>query len=131
MTRPRPEPAARAAGGLLLAIGLLGLVPAVTSGWSRIAFAGRGSEAKLVGVFQVSVLLDLVHVALGAAGLLLAGTAELAHRYLVGAGVLLIALWLLGVAKIGGWVPLDLADDWLHLALGVGMLGLARVTADA
>ena len=119
---------ARAAGGLLLAIGLLGLVPAVTSGWSRLAFAGRGSEAKLAGVFQVSVLLDLVHVALGAASLLLAGTAELAHR-IVGAGVVLIALWLLGVAKVGGWVPVDLADDWLHLGLGVGMLGLARVTA--
>ena len=129
MSRLRPEPAARAAGGILLAIGLLGLVPAVTSGWSKLAFAGRGSDARLAGVFQVSVLLDLVHVLLGAAGLVLAGTAELAHRYLVGAGIVLLALWALGVAKTGGWVPLDLADNWLHLGLGAALLALARVTA--
>jgi hypothetical protein len=126
-----PQPAARAAGALLLAIGVLGLVPVVTSGWSRLAFAGHGSDAKLVGVFRVSVLLDLIHVALGAAGLLLAGTAEVARAYLLGAGIALIGLWALGVAKVGGWVPLSLADNWLHLGLGVALLGLARFTAEA
>jgi uncharacterized protein DUF4383 len=126
-----PEPVARAAGGLLVAIGVLGLVPVVTSGWSKLAFAGRSSEARLFGLFQVSVLLDLVHVALGGAGLVLGGTAELAHRYLVGAGIVLIALWVLGVAKAGGWVPLGLADNWLHLGLGAGLLALARLTAPA
>ena len=131
MRRIRPQPAARTAGALLLAIGILGLVPAVTSGWSRLAFAGHGSDAKLVGVFRVSVLLDLFHVALGAAGLLLAGTAELARAYLLGAGIALIGLWALGVAKVGGWVPLSLADNWLHLGLGVALLGLARFTAEA
>jgi hypothetical protein len=72
-----------------------------------------------------------VHVALGAAGLLLAGTAELAHRYLVGAGIVLIGLWVLGVAKAGGWVPLGLSDNWLHLGLGAALLALARATAPA
>jgi len=126
-----PQPAARAAGALLLAIGVLGFVPAVTSHWSRLAFAGHGSDAKLAGVFRVSVLLDLVHVALGAAGLLLAGTAGLARAYLLGAGIVLLGLWVLGVAKVGGWVPLSLADNWLHLGLGVALLGLARFTAEA
>jgi hypothetical protein len=129
MSRLRPEPVARAVGGALLAIGLLGLVPGVTSGWSRLAFAGRGSDARLAGVFQVSVLLDLVHVLLGAAGLVLAGTMEHARGYLVGAGTVLIALWALGVARAGAWVPLDSADSWLHLALGAALLALAHVTA--
>ena len=131
MRRIRPRPAARAAGALLLAIGILGFVPVVTTGWSKLAFAGHGSDAKLVGVFRVSVLLDLFHVALGAAGLLLAGTAELARAYLLGAGIALIGLWVLGVANVGGWVPLSLADNWLHLGLGVALLGLARFTAEA
>jgi hypothetical protein len=126
-----PEAAARVSGAVLLAVGLLGFVPAITRDWSQLALAGRGSHAKLVGLFQVSVLLNLAHAALGAAGLALSGTARSAHGYLVGAGVGLLALWLLGVVEAGGWLPVDAADDWLHLALGVAILGLARGTSEA
>jgi len=127
----RPEAAARVTGAVLLAVGLLGFVPAITRDWSQLALAGRGSHAKLIGVFQVSALLNLAHVALGAAGLALSRTARSAHGYLVGAGVALLALWLLGVVEAGRWIPVDGADDWLHFALGVAMLALARVTAEA
>jgi hypothetical protein len=39
-----------------------------------------------------------------------------------------LALWVLGLLGGANWIPSDSADDWLHFALGAGMLGLAFVT---
>ena len=93
MRRLRAEQVATGRGRRSLAIGVLGLVPVVTSGYVE---AGRSPAAarrrSSLGVFQVSVLLDLVYVALGAAGLLLAGTAELGAAATSSAtGIVLIA----------------------------------------
>jgi hypothetical protein len=129
--RTGAEPVAIVAAALLLALGILGSSPAITTHYGDLAFSGRGSGAKLIGVFQVSILQNLMHALLGAAGLLLARTPGRAHHYLIGAAVVVLVLWLLGVVKVGGWIPLSAADDWLHLGLGVTMLGLTRVAAEA
>ena len=53
--------------------------------------------------------------------------------FLVGSGVVYLMLWLYGtVVKDGSranFVPLDDADNWLHLVLGAGMLGRACSSA--
>ena len=59
------------AGLVYLRIGILGVVPGITTRYDSLAFAGEGSHARLVGAFQVSVSAsDLLHVVLGA-GILL------------------------------------------------------------
>jgi hypothetical protein len=114
------------AAAFLLA-GLLGFVPGVTTHYGDLRVAGQGSGAQLLGVFRVSVVLNLVHVVLGATGLAAARTLPTARAFLRGGAVASLALWLLGVFAAGGWVPLDTADNWLHFVLGVGLLSLGSV----
>jgi hypothetical protein len=35
-----------------------------------------------------------------------------------------VALWLLGIVGGADWIPANSADNWLHLAFGLGMIGL-------
>jgi hypothetical protein len=91
--------------------------------------AGHGSGALLLGVFQVSILHNIVHAAFGAAGLLLARTHQQARSFLIYGGVVYLVLWLYGLLvgdqTPANFVPLNGADNWLHLALGLGMIILA------
>lgn len=128
MTRTGSEPVAMVAGAVLVAIGVLSFVPDVTTHYGRLSFAGHGSGAKLLGIFQVSILLNLLYALVGAVGLALARTERGARRFLAGGGIAFLLLWLLGVVKAGGWIPLDAAGNWLHLGLGVGLIGVGYVT---
>jgi Domain of unknown function (DUF4383) len=114
-------------GLVFLLVGILGFIPGVTTHYSDLAFAGHDSSAKLLGVFQTSVLHNIVHIAFGV-GILMAKTPEGARTYLIGGGVAYLAVWLIGV--IGGleWLPVNAADNWLHIVLGVGMIALGFVT---
>jgi hypothetical protein len=38
-------------------------------------------------------------------------------------------LWVLGIVNGGKWIPVNAADDWLHLGLGVGLIGLGFATS--
>jgi hypothetical protein len=120
--------AARLVGIVFLLVGILGFVPGITTElYDGLDFAGDGSEAELLGIFQVSVLHNIIHLLFGVAGLALAGTASGARTFLIGGGALYLVLWLLGL--IGGldWVPANTADNWLHLVLGIGMIGVGVV----
>jgi hypothetical protein len=115
-------------GAAFLAVGILGFVPGITSNYDDMAFAGKDSGAELLGLFQVSVLHNLVHVAFGVAGLVAARAGwRVARDYLLAGGVIYLVLWLYGLVIDKGddanFVPLNRADDWLHLALGLGMIG--------
>lgn len=114
-------------GLVFLLVGILGFIPGITSHYSDLAFAGHDSNAKLLGIFQTSVLHNIVHIAFGV-GILMAKTPEGARTYLIGGGIAYLAVWLIGV--IGGldWLPVNAADNWLHIVLGVGMIALGFVT---
>ncbi|WP_346533395.1 DUF4383 domain-containing protein [Micromonospora sp. DPT] len=120
--------AAQAAGVVFLLIGVLGFIPGITTDYGTMKFAGHDSEAKLLGLFQVSILHNLVHLAYGVAGLALARTVSGARTFLLAGGALYLVLWLYGVVvdhdSGANFVPLNNADDWLHLFLGVGMIAL-------
>lgn len=114
-----------------LAAGIAGFIPGLTTHYGDLAFAGHGSGAKLFGVFQISVLHNLVHLLFGVAGVVLSRTRETARMFLVGGGVVYLVLFLYGFFTSqhsgGNFVPLDRADDILHAALGGSMLVLGLI----
>jgi 4-hydroxybenzoate polyprenyltransferase len=120
------QKAALAVGAVFLLVGVLGFIPGITSDYGDMSFAGHESTAKLLGLFQVSVLHNIVHLLFGAAGIALARQARTAYLYLVGGGVIYLVLWLYGLIvdknSGGNFVPVNNADNWLHLLLGLGMI---------
>lgn len=71
-------------GVTFLLVGVLGFVPGVTTSHDQLSLAGRESGALLLGLFAVSVLHNLVHLAFGVAGVFMARTTKLARAYLIG-----------------------------------------------
>lgn len=120
-----------AVGAVFLLVGVLGFVPGITTDYDQMEFAGHESGAQLLGVFGVSVLHNVVHLLFGVAGLVMARAGLGAVRYLIGGGVIYLVLWIYGLVvdkdSNANFVPLDTADDWLHLALGVAMVGVGFV----
>ena len=125
------QKAARLVGIVFLAVGVLGFIPGITTNYDTLQFAGHDSEAKLLGLFQVSILHNIVHLLFGVAGLVLARTIGGAKGYLIGGGAIYLVLFVYGLAvpmdSSANFVPLNLADDILHLVLGVGMIALGAL----
>ena len=120
--------AAAGVGAVFLLVGILGFIPGVTTGYDGMEAAGHESHAELLGIFQVSILHNVVHLLFGAAGLALARTPANARNYLVGGGAVYLVLWLYGLlidkTSSANFVPVNVADDWLHFFLGAGMVAL-------
>src|SRR5918911_4980677 len=130
MARDPVQALAALVGATFLIVGIAGFIPGITSHlYGGLDFAGHNSQAKVLHLFQTSWLHNIVHLAFGVAGLTLARTWEGARTYLIGGGVIYLALWLLGIVGGGDWIPVDTADNWLHFVLGLGMIGLGFVTA--
>lgn len=118
-------------GIVFLLIGVLGFIPGITGNYSALYFSGYESEAVLLGIFQVSVLHNVVHMLFGFAGLAMARTNSSARLYLVGAGILYAVLFLYGLLipldSSANFVPFNTADNWLHVVLAVLMILLGLV----
>lgn len=129
--RTNVQKAALAIGAVFLLVGILGFIPGITSNVDQLGFAGHHSEAMLLGLFQVSVLHNAVHLLFGVAGLVLARSASGARSYLLFGGIIYLVLWIYGLVvdqeSAGNFVPLNAADNWLHLLLGVAMIALALI----
>ncbi|MEU4253507.1 DUF4383 domain-containing protein [Amycolatopsis sp. NPDC026612] len=134
-TRTPVQVAAAVVSVVFLLVGVLGFVPGVTTDYDQLGFAGHDSMAMLLGVFMVSVLHNIVHLLFGVVGLAAARTARGAKSYLVAGGVVYLVLWLYGLVIDHGsdanFVPVNNADNWLHLVLGVGMIALGLLTGRA
>ena len=129
MQRTPVQDAARVVGVAFLVVGLAGFVPGLTTDlFGGLEFAGSDGTSELLGVFEVSVLHNIVHGLFGLAGLALAGSPSGARNYLVGGGALYLAIFLLGIVGGGDWLPTNRADDWLHLALGAAMVAAGLLT---
>lgn len=116
-------------GIVFLIVGLAGFMPGLTSNIGSMSFGGHHSEAMLLGIFQVSILHNVVHLLYGILGLVFSRRHVAARTYLLVGGVVYLVLWIYGLfvdkESMANFVPLNSADDWLHLVLGVTMIGLA------
>src|SRR5690606_26102638 len=84
--------------------------------------------ALLLGVFQVSILHNIVHLLFGVWGLAAARSFSGSRVYLIGGGLIYGLLWIYGLVVDEGttanFVPLHEAENWLHLGRFVLMVRL-------
>lgn len=121
--------AAQAVGAVFLLVGILGFIPGVTTNYESLLVVGHESAALLLGIFQVSILHNIVHLLFGVAGILMARTRTQAKNFLLYGGIIYLVLWVYGLLvghdTPANFVPVNSADNWLHLVLGIGMIALA------
>jgi hypothetical protein len=116
-----------------LVIGVVGFIPGVTTHLDQLQWAGHHSGAKVFGMFAVSGLHNIVHLAFGVIGFIFARTYAASRAYLLAGGVAYLALWVYGLVMDHGSalniLMLNDADNWLHFGLGVLMVILALTLA--
>jgi arginine exporter protein ArgO len=118
-------------GIVFLLVGIAGFIPGLTTDYGSMSFAGMNSMAMLLGVFQVSVLHNIVHLLFGVVGVAASRRARSSKLFLIIGGIVYAVLWLYGLvidmSSNANFVPLNTADNWLHLVLAVGMILLGIV----
>ncbi len=131
MTSSPVQAAAAAVGAVFLLVGVAGFVPGLTQNLDDLQLAGHDSDAQLLGLFQVSVLHNLVHVLFGVAGLMMARSWSGARTFLLYGGAIYLVLFVYGMLidhdSPANVVGLNAADDYLHLVLGVAMVAVGAV----
>ncbi|PRX44592.1 uncharacterized protein DUF4383 [Prauserella shujinwangii] len=131
-TRTRPvQRVAALVGAVFLVVGVLGFIPGVTTNYDQLEWAGPDADAMLFGVFAVSILHNLVHLAFGVLGLAAAMSAAMSRIFLLVGGLVYLILTAYGVwvdlSSDANFIPVNTPDNWLHLGLGVGMIAAALV----
>lgn len=120
--------AALAFGIVFLVVGIVGFIPGITTDTDRLGVFGDVA-ARLLGLFGVNWLENLTHVLFGIAGFAVSRRADHARAYFVGSGVIYVLLFVYGmVIDLSGpanFLGVNDAGNWLHLAIGVVMLGVA------
>ena len=122
-------------GAVFLLVGILGFVPGVVSMFDEFSLIGPDSEAKLLGLFEVSVVHNIAHMLFGV-GLLAARKASWALRYLLIGGAAYLGLFVYGLFVVDSnsainFLPVNAADNVLHLTLGLAMIALGVIGGTA
>lgn len=115
-------------GILFILIAILGFV---TSGGSMES--DPAMAPKLLGLFPVNVLHNLVHLAFGVWGVLAARSWGGAKSYCQIAGIIYIVLAAMGLVAptTFGLIPIGGNDIWLHALLGVVLAGVGFTASRA
>jgi len=113
---------ATAAGALLLVLGIVGF-------FYGSSFGSPGTLDHTLGALRTNGWLNLLWAALGALGLLMAGSFSRSYALTVGLLLTILGIWGLALgpgAAILGFLPAAGANEALHLVLGVlGLLAAA------
>ena len=114
-------------GLVFLLAGIGGFIPGVTSDYDELELWGPDSSAELLGLFEVSVLHNIVHLLFGV-GLIAAARYSWSRLYLLGGGLAYLGVFVFGVLvdqdSDANFLPLNDADTVLHLVLALAMLAL-------
>ncbi|MGO1283876.1 MAG: DUF4383 domain-containing protein [Brachybacterium sp.] len=120
-------------GMFFLAIGFAGFFPGMTQNFNNIEM-GYGSEAMVLGLFQVSFLHNIVHLLFGAVAIAQSRFSNSARRILRLGGGLSAALWIFGLLvnqdSAANFLPLNTVDTWAYFVLAVVMIGLSFLSSD-
>ena len=128
--RSRAQWASLIVGATFLLVGILGFIPGITTNYDNLGFIDQHG-AKLIGVFEVNALHNMVHLAFGVLGLALASRHDTARMFLLVGGIVYLVVWIYGAivdfASSANFIALNTADNWLHFLLGAGMLALGAL----
>jgi hypothetical protein len=118
-----------------LVIGLTLVVDGVAGFFYSASFStGDGTERDAVlGILDVNGWHNIVHIASGAIGLLVAGSYRGARMYTLGLGVVYLLVTLLGFIagdgdEILNLIPVNTEDNFLHLLIGIAGIGAGLAT---
>jgi hypothetical protein len=114
-------------GILLVVVGILGFIPGITTQYDELRFFGPDSQAMFLNLFQVSMLLNIVHLVIGGIGLGMSRSGMGARNFLMGFGALYIVLSIyglsVGVDSAANFLSLNTPDSWTFMVLGLLMIG--------
>ncbi|GAB3764581.1 DUF4383 domain-containing protein [Microlunatus parietis] len=131
LRRSPVQTASLVVGALFLLVGILGFIPGITTNYDTMSFASHHSEALLLGLFQVSILHNIVHLAFGIVGIVAARGFRTARGFLIIGGIVYLLLFIYGLVvpmeSAANFIPVNTADNVLHVVLGVGMIALGLV----
>ena len=119
-------------GAVLVIAGIIGFF--YSAGFDTGTTGVASDTDDVFGLLGVNGWHNLVHIALGLLALAVAGSPSGARAYCLGVGLLYVVLALWGFIDsdniILGLLPLNTADDFLHLILGLtGLAAGAATTA--
>ena len=121
-------------GAVFLLVGILGFIPGVVTEHDT-KFLGQDGDSELLGIFQVNILHNIVHLIFGVAGIAAAKAVGSSRTYLLGGGVVYLVVFLYGVlidfGSDANIINLNAADNVLHLLLGLSMVALGMIAGDA
>lgn len=119
------QKAAMLFGIIFLLVTVLGFIPGITSDYDRLSEFGDVG-AKLLGIFGVNWLENVVHLLYGVLGLALARTWNGSRAYFIGGGLVYLVVWLYGLLidlhGSANIIGVNSAANWLHFVLGVTLL---------
>lgn len=112
------------AGIIFVIVGILGFIP------NPIVSSAENA------LFKTDVLHNIVHLLFGVILLAASRTWSSARKALIGSGVVYLLLAIVGFMQFGnsdegmllGLVNANGADNWLHLVLGLGLLGAGVIS---
>jgi hypothetical protein len=112
-------------------IGAVLVVGGIVGFFYSASFGSPGQVDDVFGAFAVNGWLNVIHIATGAIGLLVADYA--ARRYALWLGVIYLVIAALGFIigsgdSILGFIPVNTGDNFLHLVLGALGVGAAFAT---
>jgi hypothetical protein len=121
-----------------LAIGLTLVAAGIVGFFYNASFGtGDGTERDAVlGVLDVNGWHNVVHIATGALGLVVAGSYGGARGYAIGLGAIYLLVAALGFIagdgdEILNLIPVNTEDNILHLLIGIGGVGAGLVSSPA
>ena len=125
---PNPiQQAAALVGAVFLLVGILGFIPGITTNYDELGFVDPNG-AELLGIFEVNILHNIVHLLFGVAGLGLAATVAGSRTFLIWGGAVYLVVFVYGLvvdmSSNANFIAVNDADNVLHLVLGAGMLAL-------
>jgi hypothetical protein len=121
-------------GLTFLLVGIAGFIPGITGDYDELSFLGTDSDAELLGLFRVSILHNIVHMLFGV-GILAARRHDWSKLYLLGGGIAYVLVsaygFIIDEQSDANFLPINTADNFLHVALSLALLGAGIVALAA
>lgn len=131
MGRTATQLGAAVVGAVFLLVGVLGFIPGITTNFDDMTVIGHESEALLLGIFQVNVVHNIVHLLFGVAGIAAARAHIWSRNFLIAGGLVYLVLWIYGMVidlnHDANFAAFNDADNWLHFGLGIAMVALGLI----